>query len=153
MIASITGSITSAIGDYGLYAVFLLMAVDAVFPAASELVMVYAGAVAIGAFPEHTVTLFGTTIDSTGWAYVTMALAGTLGYTLGSVAGWAIGYYGGRPYLERHGRWLHVTPEKLDRAVPWTVVIPGTEQEYHIPPEIFVSEGSPGSIVHEWVRA
>ena len=43
-------------------------------------------------------------------------------------------------------------PEKLDRPVPWTVVIPGTEQEYHIPPEIFVSEGSPGSIVHEWVK-
>jgi 4-hydroxyphenylpyruvate dioxygenase-like putative hemolysin len=43
-------------------------------------------------------------------------------------------------------------PEKLDRPVPWAVVIPGTEQEYHIPPEIFVSEGSPGSIVHDWVR-
>jgi membrane protein DedA with SNARE-associated domain len=115
----ITDAVTTAIGDYGLYAVFVLMFVDAVFPAASELVMVYAGAVAIGAFPEHTVTLFGTTIESTGWAYVTMAMAGTIGYTLGSVAGWAIGYYGGRPYLERHGRWLHVTPEKLDRAEAW----------------------------------
>ena len=30
------------LGDHGLYAVFLLMLVDAVFPAASELVMVYA---------------------------------------------------------------------------------------------------------------
>lgn len=26
------------------------------------------------------------------------------------------------------------------------------ELTYHMPPEIFVSEGSPGSIVHEWVR-
>ncbi len=43
-------------------------------------------------------------------------------------------------------------PEKLDAPVPWTVVIPGTEQEYHIPPEIFISEGSPGSIVGEWVK-
>jgi 4-hydroxyphenylpyruvate dioxygenase-like putative hemolysin len=43
-------------------------------------------------------------------------------------------------------------PEKLDRPVPWTVVIPGTEQEYHIPPEIFVSEGAPGSIVGNWVK-
>ena len=33
--------------------------------------------------------------------------------------GWAIGLYGGRPYLERHGRWLHLTSEKLDRAERW----------------------------------
>ena len=49
IVASITGSITQAIGDHGIYAVFLLMAVDAVFPTASELVMVYAGALASGA--------------------------------------------------------------------------------------------------------
>ena len=115
----ITEAVTSAIGDYGLYAVFFLMLIDAVFPAASELVMVYAGAVAVGAFPDHSVTLFGTTFESTVWAYVAMAMAGTLGYTLGSILGWAIGLYGGRPYLERHGRWLHVTPEKLDRAEAW----------------------------------
>ncbi len=48
-----------------------------------------------------------------------MALAGTLGYTLGAVIGWAIGLYGGRPYLERHGRWLHLDEEKLDRAERW----------------------------------
>ena len=33
--------------------------------------------------------------------------------------GWAIGFYGGRPYLERHGRWLHLNAEKLDRAERW----------------------------------
>jgi membrane protein DedA with SNARE-associated domain len=115
----ITDAVTGAIGDYGLYAVFLLMLVDAVFPAASELVMVYAGAIAIGAFPESGVTLFGETIESTGWAYVAMAAAGTVGYTLGSILGWAIGLLAGRPYLERHGRWLHVTPEKLDKAEAW----------------------------------
>jgi membrane protein DedA with SNARE-associated domain len=115
----ITDAVTGAIGDYGLYAVFVLMLVDAVLPAASELVMVYAGAVAIGAFPDHSVTLFGEQIDSTGWAYVAMASAGVAGYLLGSLLGWAIGLYGGRPYLERHGRWLHVTPEKLDRAEGW----------------------------------
>jgi membrane protein DedA with SNARE-associated domain len=115
----ITDAVTGAIGDYGLYAVFLLMLVDAILPAASELVMVYAGAVAIGAFPGHTVTVFGERIDSTPSAYVAMAMAGVLGYTLGSVLGWAIGLYGGRPYLERHGRWLHVTPAKLDKAEAW----------------------------------
>ena len=38
---------------------------------------------------------------------------------LGSIGGWAIGLYGGRPFVERHGRWLHVSPHKLDRADRW----------------------------------
>jgi membrane protein DedA with SNARE-associated domain len=118
-VSEITDAVTSAVGDYGLYAVFLLMLVDAVLPAASEIVMLYAGAVAAGAFAGQSVTLFGEPIESTGWAYVAMALAGTIGYVLGSVLGWGIGWYGGRPYLERHGRWLHITPEKLDRADAW----------------------------------
>jgi membrane protein DedA with SNARE-associated domain len=115
----ITSSITSAIGDYGLYAVFLLMLVDAVLPAASELVMLYAGAVAAGAISGHEVALFGSEIHSTGWGYVAMATAGTLGYTLGSVLGWGIGRVGGRAFLERRGRWVHVTPERLTRAEAW----------------------------------
>ncbi|HSK15782.1 MAG TPA: DedA family protein [Gaiellaceae bacterium] len=116
---AITEAVTSVIGDYGLYAVFTLMLVDAVLPAASELVMVYGGALAAGAFASSSVTLFGREIESAGWAFVAVAVAGTVGYTLGSIGGWAIGLYGGRPYLERHGRWLHVTPEKLDRAESW----------------------------------
>src|SRR5919108_4212992 len=117
--SEITDAVTSAVGDYGLYAVFLLMLVNAILPAASEIVMLYAGAVAAGAFAGQSVTLFGERIESTAWAYVAMALAGTIGYVLGSILGWGIGWYGGRPYLERHGRWLHVTPEKLDRADAW----------------------------------
>jgi membrane protein DedA with SNARE-associated domain len=115
----ITQVVTDAVGDYGLYAVFLLMLVDAVLPAASEIVMLYAGAVAAGAFAGQSVTLFGERIESTPWAYIAMAGAGTIGYLGGSILGWVIGRYGGRPYLERHGRWLHVTPEKLDRAEAW----------------------------------
>jgi membrane protein DedA with SNARE-associated domain len=115
----ITQVVTDAVGDYGLYAVFLLMLVDAVLPAASEIVMLYAGAVAAGAFAGQNVTLFGERIESTPWAYIAMAGAGTIGYLGGSILGWVIGRYGGRPYLERHGRWLHVTPEKLDRAEAW----------------------------------
>ena len=111
--------VTGAIGDYGLYAVFLLSVIDAVLPAASELVMVYGGAVAAGALSGHEVTFFGLTVEGTAWAFVAMAAAGTIGYVLGSLAGWAIGLYGGRRYLERHGRWLHVTPAKLERAEAW----------------------------------
>ncbi|HEX2345574.1 MAG TPA: DedA family protein [Gaiellaceae bacterium] len=119
ILSEITDGITSAIGDYGLYAVFILMFVDAVLPAASEVVMVYAGAVAAGAFAGQDVVFLGRTIDEGFAAYVAMALAGTIGYTIGSILGWAIGLYGGRPYVERHGRWLHLNMEKLDRAERW----------------------------------
>jgi len=119
VLASLTGSITSFIGSHGVYAVFALMALDAVFPAASELVMVYAGALASGAFASQHVILFGSRISTAAWAFVTVALAGTIGYVLGSIAGWAIGLYGGRPLAERHGRVLHLGPARLERAERW----------------------------------
>ena len=119
VLTTLSDAITSVIGDYGLYAVFWLMFIDAVLPAASELVMVYGGALAAGAFANQNVTLFGRTIEEGLPAYTAIALAGTIGYTLGGIAGWAIGLYGGRPYLERHGKWLHLNEEKLDRAERW----------------------------------
>jgi len=119
VLASVSGSITTFVGDHGVYAVFLLMAIDAVFPAASELVMVYAGALASGAFASQHVVLFGHQIDSGFWAFVTMALAGTLGYLAGSIVGWWIGRRGGRPFVERHGRLLHLGPQRLERAERW----------------------------------
>ncbi len=112
-------SITSFVGDHGVYAVFGLMLAAAIVPAASELVMVYAGAVAGGAFASAHVILFGHRIDTPAWAYVTMAATGVIANTIGCVAGWAIGLYGGRPLLERHGRWLHVTPARIERAERW----------------------------------
>jgi membrane protein DedA with SNARE-associated domain len=119
ILTEISHAVTDAIGNYGLYAVFLLMFVDAVLPAASELVMVYAGALAAGTFAGQSVTLFGHTFEEGLPAYLAMSLAGTIGYLLGSMVGWVIGDYGGRPYLERHGRWLHLDAEKLDRAERW----------------------------------
>jgi len=119
LLASITSSVTSFIGDHGVYAVFGLMLIDAVLPAASELVMLYAGALAAGAFAGQGVVLFGDRIEPGAGAFVVMALAGTIGYQVGSIGGWALGVYGGRPLVERHGRWLHLPPERLERAERW----------------------------------
>ena len=120
VLASISSSFTSAVASHGVYAVFGLMAIDAVFPAASELVMLYAGAVAAGVFATaHGVSIFGAHIGFGAGAYVALALAGTLGYLAGAIVGWAIGLWGGRPLLEARGRWVHLTPEKLDRAEAW----------------------------------
>jgi membrane protein DedA with SNARE-associated domain len=120
VLASISSSFTSQVASHGAYAVFVLMAIDAVFPAASELVMLYAGAVAAGVFSSaHSVSLFGAKIGFGAGAFVVMALAGTLGYLVGALVGWWIGLRGGRPLLERHGRWLHLGPERLERAERW----------------------------------
>jgi membrane protein DedA with SNARE-associated domain len=118
-LASLSSALTTLIGDHGLYAVFGLMLIDSVLPAASELVMLYAGVVASGALAGQHVVLFGHQIDSQFWGYVAMSAAGVVGQTVGSIIGWAIGLYGGRPLVERHGRWMHLGPENLDRAERW----------------------------------
>lgn len=120
MLASLSSSLTSQVASHGAYAVFVLMAIDAVFPAASELVMLYAGAVAAGVFSSaHHISVFGAKVGFGATAFVIMALAGTLGYFVGSIVGWWIGLRGGRRLIERRGSWLHVTPERLDRAERW----------------------------------
>ncbi|MFL5928631.1 MAG: DedA family protein [Gaiellaceae bacterium] len=108
---------TSWLAHYGVAAIFVLMMVDAVFPAASELVMVYGGALASGALTHQ--------VDVLGWhatglsAYLAVVLAGVVGYQIGAIVGWWIGARGGRPFLERRGRWFHLTEQKLERAERW----------------------------------
>jgi membrane protein DedA with SNARE-associated domain len=118
VLSQLTDHLTALVGDHGLYAVFALMLVDAVFPAASEAVMVFGGAIASGALAS-SVVVFGTRLDAGLDAYLGVALAGTLGYVVGSLGGWAIGSYGGRPFVERHQRLLHVSPAKIERADSW----------------------------------
>jgi membrane protein DedA with SNARE-associated domain len=136
----LVASFTSFIGGHGIYAVFALMVAAAVVPAASELVMIYAGSLAA----TGHVTVFGARVTTAAWIFVAVAVAGLLGNTLGAAIGWLIGDYGGRPLLERHGRWLHVTPEKLDRverrleryellAVPLGFLTPGLRSFVAIP--------------------
>ncbi|MDX6515744.1 MAG: hypothetical protein QOH73_1410 [Gaiellaceae bacterium] len=119
LLASLTSTFTQLVGDHGLAAVFVLMAIDAVLPAASEIVLLYGGAIASGAFAGQHVALFGTRVHSGPRALIVMGLAGTLGYLLGSLVGWWIGRAGGRPFVERHGRLVHLSPAQLARAERW----------------------------------
>jgi membrane protein DedA with SNARE-associated domain len=120
VLASISSSFTSQVASHGVYAVFGLMLIDAVFPAASEIVMLYAGALTTGVLStSHHVSVFGIKLGFGMPAFIALALAGTLGYFVGALIGWGIGRYGGRPLLERRGRWFHLTPERLDRAERW----------------------------------
>jgi membrane protein DedA with SNARE-associated domain len=103
-----TAHLTHWIAAHGLVAVFVLMAVDAVLPAGGELVMLFAGALAAGAVAGHH-----------GPSLAVAILVGALGYLAGSLAGWALGRIGDRALVERHGRWLHLGPERFARAERW----------------------------------
>src|SRR3954468_24049529 len=103
-----TTHLTNWVADHGLLAIFVLMAIDAVLPAGGEIVMLFGGALAAGAIVGHD-----------GPSLVAVIVTGTLGYLAGSLAGWAIGHAGGRQLIEHHGRWLHLSPQRFDRAEHW----------------------------------
>ena len=84
ILSELTEALTTVVGDYGLYAVFVLMFVDAILPAACEPVMVFGGALASGAFAAE-VTVFGADLPDGFWSWFAIGLAGTVGYVLGSI--------------------------------------------------------------------
>jgi membrane protein DedA with SNARE-associated domain len=95
---------TDTIDRFGATAVFVLMALEsACIPIPSEVIQLYAG--------------FMVSEDRLG--LVTAVLAGTIGNVVGSWVAWAVGVYGGRPWIERHGRWLHVSPKRMAMADRW----------------------------------
>jgi membrane protein DedA with SNARE-associated domain len=95
------------------------MALDALLPVGSELIMLYAGALSAGAIAGKHATLFGAQLSAGVESYLVLAAVGALGYLVGSLLGWGIGARGGRVLIERHGRWLHVSPQAFQRAERW----------------------------------
>jgi membrane protein DedA with SNARE-associated domain len=91
-------------GLLGYGGVFLAMAIESCcIPLPSEIVLPMAGwMVARGQFDL--------------WLTV---IAGTVGCTVGSVACYAIGAYGGRPLLQRYGKYVLISMDDLDTAERW----------------------------------
>jgi membrane protein DedA with SNARE-associated domain len=118
VLASVTESIVTTtwhlVRDGGLPAVFLLMALgSACIPVPSEVVLLFAGfAVAdpggsgAGAHGHH--------LTMTG-----VVLAALLGTLVGSWVAYAVGRAGRLELLERHGRWVHMSPAQIARADRW----------------------------------
>jgi membrane protein DedA with SNARE-associated domain len=94
------------------------MTVAAVLPAASELTMLYGGALASGALAGE-ISLFGHQFSSGFPAYLAVVAAGIAGNLLGAAGGWLIGARGGLPLLQRYGRYIHVTEARIARADRW----------------------------------
>ena len=55
------------------------------------------------------------------WSFLVALLVATAGAVAGSLAGYLIGAWGGRPLLDRWGRYVHIHPADLDRADAWFV--------------------------------
>jgi membrane protein DedA with SNARE-associated domain len=67
--------------------------------------------------PGETILILGAVYAGTGrLSVVLVGLLGFLAAVLGDNVGFAIGHFGGRPLLERFGRYVLLTPERIDRA-------------------------------------
>jgi len=100
----VSGLIIKTISGLGYLGVFFLMAIESAnIPLPSEVIMPFAGyLVFAGRF--H---LF--------WA----AFWGALGCLFGSVLSYYIGFFGGRPLIERYGKFLLISRRDLERASLW----------------------------------
>ncbi|HZB92585.1 MAG TPA: DedA family protein [Stellaceae bacterium] len=99
LIALLAGFVIATISGLGYLGILLLMAIEsACIPLPSEVIMPFAGYLAyVGRFDLGLV-----------------ATAGALGCNLGSAAAYAVGYFGGRPLVERWGRYVLMTRHDLD---------------------------------------
>src|SRR6266404_1282173 len=101
ILAVLFAFIKSLIAMSGYGGIVILMGIEsACIPLPSELIMPFAGYLV----HEGTMKLL--------W----VAIAGALGCNVGSLVAYEIGCYGGRPLVERYGRWILMGRRELDLA-------------------------------------
>jgi len=96
----------------GYGAVFALSFISAMgLPVGAELALIFGGVLAssAGAEANHVSQL----------SLALVIVLAILGEVLGSLAGYAIGRYGGRPLVDKFGKYLLLTHKDLDRADAW----------------------------------
>jgi membrane protein DedA with SNARE-associated domain len=97
-------------GAVGYLGVTVAMAIEsAMVPLPSELILPYAGFLVSDPTKLEPLT-------RGPWSFWVVVVAATIGNTVGSLIGYAIGAWGGRPFLERWGRYLLIRPHELDIA-------------------------------------
>jgi membrane protein DedA with SNARE-associated domain len=101
ILAIVFAFITSVIHATGYVGLVILMGIEsACIPLPSELIMPFAGYLVF----QGSMNLV--------WA----ATAGAIGCNVGSLFAYELGYYGGRPLVERYGRWILMGRRELDWA-------------------------------------
>jgi membrane protein DedA with SNARE-associated domain len=97
-------------GAVGYAGVLIAMAIEsAMVPLPSELILPYAGFLV----SDHSQI---EPLTGQPWDFWIVAIAATIGNTLGSLVAYAIGAYGGRPFLERYGKYLLIRPHEIELA-------------------------------------
>ena len=96
--------ITDFISSIGYAGIFLLMTLEsACMPVPSEIVMPFSG------FAAQRGDL----------NFVVVGLVGSLGCLAGSVLSYGIGVYGGRPILEKYGKYVLIKKHEMELADRW----------------------------------
>jgi membrane protein DedA with SNARE-associated domain len=97
-------------GHVGYLGVAAAMAIEsAMIPLPSELVLPYAGFLVSDPTQLEPLT-------HGPWSFWIVVVVATIGNTLGSLIGYAIGAWGGRPFLDRWGRYLLIRPHEIEVA-------------------------------------
>ena len=98
------------ISNFGYVGVVFLMAIEsACIPLPSEIIMPFAGSL------TTVLVIQGVTLAAR-FNLVLVGLAGALGCLVGSVAAYWVGVWGGRPFVERYGRYVLITHHDLETA-------------------------------------
>jgi membrane protein DedA with SNARE-associated domain len=102
--------LNSLYGAVGYLGVLLAMGIEsAMVPLPSELILPYAGFLVSDQTQIEPLT-------HGPWQFWVVVVIATIGNTLGSLVAYAIGAYGGRPFLERWGRYLLIRPHEIELA-------------------------------------
>jgi len=97
-------------GAVGYAGVMLAMAIEsAMIPLPSELILPFAGFLVSD--PNQIEPITGQP-----WSFWIVVVVATIGNTLGSLVAYALGAYGGRPFLERYGKYVLIRPHEIDIA-------------------------------------
>lgn len=97
-------------GALGYIGVLVAMAIEsAMIPLPSELILPFAGFLVSD--PSQIEPLTGEP-----WSFWLAVIAGTVGNTVGSLIAYFIGAYGGRPFLERYGRFFLIRHHEIELA-------------------------------------
>src|SRR5919108_5458324 len=109
ILAALSAFIISVISNSGYAGIVLLMAIEsACIPLPSEVIMPFSGALTVPAIAAQ----YGREPFSLLW----VATAGAFGCNVGSVIAYEIGYFGGRPLVERFGSWIWISRHELELA-------------------------------------
>jgi membrane protein DedA with SNARE-associated domain len=109
----------------GYGGIAVLMGIEsACIPLPSELIMPYAGAMSVPAVAAELGLQFHVTLPVFNLVFA--AIAGALGCNLGSEVAYWVGAKGGRPAIEKYGRYLLISKHELDLADRWFDKLGGT---------------------------